>query len=190
MTMYAILTADQITATGTARELWPDTSHPSTGPAADWLAERNAARVRSDLPHDPQTHYLRRVAPYLLDGEVFNMEAVERPPVEPAPPEPRWQEFAAALVLHPEVGPMVEAFLDALALNKKTLVGMIYVGLGQAAQGDGQTFSNAWTLATMQGFVAPELAAAVAALAVHYDLPAEFVGALNPQPEPELEPEP
>jgi hypothetical protein len=36
----------------------------------------------------------------------------------------------------------------------------------------------------------PELAAAVAALAVHYDLPAEFVGALNPQPEPELEPEP
>jgi hypothetical protein len=43
MTMYAILTADQITATGTARELWPNVSQPSTGPRADWLAETIAA---------------------------------------------------------------------------------------------------------------------------------------------------
>jgi hypothetical protein len=123
--------------------------------------------------HNPETEYLAWV------GGEYRVETL--PPAEPTEPEPRWQEFAAALVLHPEVGPMVEAFLDALAVSKKSLVGMVYVGLGQAAQGDGQTFGNAWTLATMQGFVVPELAAAVAALAVHYDLPPEFIAALNPQ---------
>jgi hypothetical protein len=43
---YAILAAGQITATGTAQELWPDTSRPSTGPRADWLAERNAVGIQ------------------------------------------------------------------------------------------------------------------------------------------------
>jgi hypothetical protein len=178
MTMnYAIFTADKITATGTARELWPDTSHPSTGPAADWLAERNAARVRSDLPHDPATHFLRRVPPYLLDGEVFNMEAVERPPVEPAPPEPRWQEFRAALRGIPELQTLVATLATVDPIGHLA----IGVGLGQAAQGDTSTFTGVWSELLAAGLVPPDLAAHVAALATTYDLPAEFVGVLNPQ---------
>jgi hypothetical protein len=177
---YAIISNNTITAHGTARELWPDTSFATTGPNAAWLTEHNAVLVRNDPPHDPATHYLTSCEPYLIGGVAYNREPVEIPP---APVEPQWQAFAAALVLHPEVGPMVETFLDTLAVNKKSLQGMVYVGLGQAAQGDGQTFGNAWTLATMQGFVTPELAAAVAAMATTYDLPAEFVAALAPAAE-------
>jgi hypothetical protein len=98
----------------------------------------------------------------------------------------RWIEFGAAIVADPGVNQMIAA----AAQNAPVLHLMLGVGLGQAAQGDARTFSTAWTAATGVGLVSPELAAHVAALATTYDLPAEFVGALNPQPEPELEPEP
>ena len=52
---------------------------------------------------------------------------------------------------------------------------MLSVGLGQAAQGDPQTFSVAWANARAVGLVSPELAAHVATVGAGFDLPAEFL---------------
>jgi hypothetical protein len=181
---YAILTPDPsgIERFGTARDLWPGVSHPSTDPADDWLAEHNAVRIRSDLPHNPETHYLRRTAPYLLDGEVFNMEVVEREP-EPEPvPEPQWIAFGDAVMADPGVNLMLGAALQ----NAPGLYGGLTVGLGKAADGDSRVFTRAWAAALAVGLVTPKLAAHVQALAEPFDLPAEFIEGLNPQSE--LEP--
>jgi hypothetical protein len=55
---------------------------------------------------------------------------------------------------------------------------MLGAGLGQAAQGDPQTFSVAWTNARAVGLVSAELAGHVAAVGASYDLPAEFLAGL------------
>jgi hypothetical protein len=175
--MYAILTADQITATGTADNLWPGVTMPSTGPRADWLAEQNAVEIRHDPPHDPATQYLRRCEPYLLEGEVFDREVITRPPVKPAPPEPRWVEFGDAVIDHPGVAAVVDGAPRRLAIA-------LGVGLGQAAQGDAKTFAMAWVKALAAGLVTPELAAEVQTLAESFDLPEAFVAGLNPEPQP------
>jgi hypothetical protein len=182
---YAIITDNQVSAVGSARDLWPGVSHPSGGPAADWLAEHNAVTVRSDLPHNPATHFLRRVAPYLLDGDVFNREAAALPPAPPpAPPEARWIEFGLALG---QDASMIE-FVRAADAANPILERMISGGLLQAAEGNPRTFMAAWPAALAAGLVTPELAAAVQTLASSYDLPEEFVAGLNPEPEPEVEP--
>jgi len=179
---YAIFTADKITATGTADKLWPGVTMPSTGPRADWLAEQNAVEIRHDPPHDPATHYLRRCEPYLLDGEVFDREAVERPPAPEPLPEPHWVAFAGTAVTDAQV----KAMLATVAQSEPGVFGMLIAGLGDAAKGDPKTFlgangaPGAWQIAQSMGFITPDLAAHVAALATTYDLPAEFVAALNP----------
>ena len=175
---YAIVRDNAIITTGDAKRLWPNVSFPSSGPNAEFLVEQDATVIVSAAPHDPATQGLRKVEPYLLDGVVYDRAAVN---LAALPPRPRWQEFAAALVMHPEVGPMVESFLDALATSRKGLQGMIYVGMGQAAQGDGQTFGTAWDLATAAGFVSPELAVQVQGIAASCDLPASFVEKLSPR---------
>ena len=177
---YASLTADQITATGAARELWPNVTMPSSGPRADWLAEHNAVTIRQDPPHDPVMQYLRRCEPYLLDGEVFDREVVDRPPVEPERPEPRWQEFRAALRGIPELQTLVATLATADPIGHLA----IGVGLGQAAQGDTRTFTGVWSELLAAGLVTPELAAAVQTLASSFDLPEAFVAGLNPEPQP------
>lgn len=172
---YAILSGNTITAHGTARQLWPGTSFPRTGPNAEFLADAGAAEIHHDLPHDSATHYLQAVEPYLLDGVVFDREAAEIPP---APVVPRWQEFGAALAADAGVNQMI----GATAANAPVLHLMLGVGLGQAAQGDARTFSTAWTQATAAGLVNPDLAAHVQTLAGQFDLPSEFVAGLNPEP--------
>jgi hypothetical protein len=59
---------------------------------------------------------------------------------------------------------------------------MLGVGLGQAAQGDAQTFSVAWASALSAGLVSPELATHVAELGATCDLPAEFLGQIERSP--------
>lgn len=91
-------------------------------------------------------------------------------------PVPRWQEFAAALAADPGVN----ALLSGLQSSAPVLAGMLTVGLGQAAQGDLQTFRTAWTGAFAAGAVSAELIASVEALAAANDLPQEFIEALTP----------
>ncbi len=174
---YAIITANAITATGRPRDLWPDTSFPEGVPNESWLTEQNAQLVRSDLPHDKATEYLQRVDPYLLDGEVWDREIVTRPPAPPVLPTPQWVAFGGALAADPAINTLVAtAAADAPVLHL-----MLGVGLGQAAQGDSQTFLAAWGQAAAAGLATPELVAAVQAIAVNHDLPPEFIAGLAGQ---------
>ena len=170
---YAILNASTITAHGTPRQLWPDVSFPRSGPNAAFLAEQDAVEIRHDLPHDSETHYLQAVPPYLLDGVVFDRVAEVRPPV---PPQPRWQEFRAALRAIPEIQTLIATLAQADPMGHLA----IGVGLGQAAQGDSTTFLGVWAELLASGLVPAAMAAQVQALAGGFDLPAEFLAGLNP----------
>jgi hypothetical protein len=188
MTRYAILDNNTITATGTARSLWPGTSFAASGPNAAWLTEHGAVEVRNDPPHDPETHDLRPAEPYLLDGVVYDRVPVERPPVAP---EPRWQGFQVGLLTDPQVHDMMMAAKDSYP----GLISAWSTGLGQAAVGQGfETFLTTWGLAKLlphpsgEGtLLPPSLVAHVQAMSVTYDLPAEFVAALAPAAEEDAE---
>jgi hypothetical protein len=132
--------------------------------------------------YDAETQYLEQTREINLEAGTLTRGWLirDRPPVEPAPPEPRWVEFGDAVIDHPGVAAVVDGAPRRLAIA-------LGVGLGQAAQGDPKTFLAAWTAAMGAGLVTPDLAAHVAALATTYDLPAEFVAALNP-PSPESDP--
>jgi hypothetical protein len=170
---YAIVINDTITATGRARDLWPEISFPADGPREDWLLERHAQPIRNDPPHDPATHYLRPVEPYLLERVVYRMEAVPIPEPEP---EPQWVAFGSVVMVDPQVNAMLGTALSTIP----GLYGGLTVGLGQVAQGDPQTFLAAWGGCLQAGLVTAELAAHVAELAAPFHLPAEFVAALEP----------
>jgi hypothetical protein len=135
--------------------------------------------------HDPATHYLEQTREIDLDAGTLTRGwlIVERPPVEPAPPEPRWVEFGGALGQDQSVN----QFVGTISQVAPVLHLMVGVGLGQAAQGDSKTFLAAWGLGLTAGLVTVELAAHVSALATTYDLPAEFVAALMPAAEEDAE---
>ncbi len=95
-------------------------------------------------------------------------------PLLPTPPQPRWVDFGTAL----GTDALVNQFIASLAQAAPVLHLMVGVGMGQAAQGDSQTFLAAWAMGTTQGLITPDLAAHVAELAEQHDLPDEFVEAL------------
>ena len=99
--------------------------------------------------------------------------------VEPLPKSPHgpdWVAFGAALAADPDVNGLVAT---AAAANAPVLHGMLIVGLGQAAQGDPQTFGAAWSAARAAGLVSPELIANMQATAAVFNLPAEFIAGLE-----------
>ena len=110
-------------------------------------------------------------------------EIVEVPPqiIEPIP---RWVEFGAALAADATANQWFGGLFPAAPI----LHLMIGVGLGQAAQGDAKTFLAAWGQAMAAGLIPAELLAGVVAMASGFDLPAEFIAAL--QSPPSLTPQP
>ena len=100
------------------------------------------------------------------------------PAPEPLPPPatPRWIQFADALTTNPAVNTLVAA----ASTQFPVLHLMLGVGMGQAAQGDTQTFLAAWSKAVGLGLVTAEVAADVAAVGETFDLPADFLAAINP----------
>lgn len=172
---YAIIDGNTITAHGTAKQLWPDVSFPRTGPNAEYLATVGAVEIRRDPPHDRETHYLQATEPYLLGGVVYDRAVVERPP---AIPEPQWIAFGNAVMAEPGINVMLGAALQVAP----ALYGGLTVGLGKAADGDARVFVGAWAAAVGAGLVSVELIATMQAMATTYDLPAEFVAGLDPEP--------
>ena len=170
---YAILNQNAIIAYGRARDLWPDVSFPVGGPNAEFLQENNAQPVNSEPTHDRQTEQLEATEPYLQDGVVYNRRVV---PIPLPPLTPEWVGFGAALGTDQQVNQFVGSLIQAAPV----LHLMVGVGLGQAAQGDPQTFLTAWGMGLQTGLVTPELAAHVVELSKPYKLPADFVAALVP----------
>ena len=169
--LYAIIENDVIVSYGNAKTLWPDVSFPRNSSINEaWLTNNNAKKIRNDLLFDSETQKLSPTTPYIAEsGEVYNVIAVD------IPPSPKWQEFRASLRGIPE--------LQALVKNMSTIDPIAHlalgVGLGQAAQGDTQTFVNTWSELLASGLIPSELSLAVQNLAQSFDLPLEFVSHLH-----------
>lgn len=58
------------------REVFPNTSFPSTGPSTEFLIENSCLPVTVFLPYDSQTQKLEAVAPYILDDQVYTVQVV------------------------------------------------------------------------------------------------------------------
>jgi hypothetical protein len=108
--------------------------------------------------------------------DIFVSPIIEPVPVQPPVPEPQWVAFGAMLAADESVNAMVAVAADTAPV----LHLMLGVGLGQAAQGDTQTFSAAWAKALEAGLVSAELAAHVVEVGTACDLPAEFLAGLTP----------
>ena len=67
----AIISNGNVTTVGDYRSLFPQTSFPSTGPDATFLAENSAKVLTLSRPHNHETHKLVSVAPYLESGAVY-----------------------------------------------------------------------------------------------------------------------
>jgi hypothetical protein len=100
--------------------------------------------------------------------------------VQPPPPEPQWVQFAASLV--PDIP--VNQFIVSVAQAAPMLDRMLTVGMGQAAQGDPQTFMAAWTQARVLGLAPPELIKHMQGMAAGFYLPAEFIEGLAAELQP------
>jgi hypothetical protein len=74
--LIAQLTDGVVTNVADYQSMFPDTSFPSSGPNADFLAENNCLGVTVFKPHDSRTEKLVAVAPYIEDNQVFTI-AVE-----------------------------------------------------------------------------------------------------------------
>ena len=96
-------------------------------------------------------------------------------PLPESPPEPGWVSFGAALAADPGVNGLVAT----AAATAPVLHLMLGVGLGQAAQGDPQTFGAAWTAARGAGLVSAELIEHMQQVATRFNLPAEFIAGLK-----------
>lgn len=96
----------------------------------------------------------------------------------PPPLEPQWVAFGAALAADAAVNALVAAARD----NAPVLHLMLGVGLGQAAQGDPQTFGAAWAAARGAGLVSAELVEHMQQVAARFSLPVEFIAGLKAAP--------
>jgi hypothetical protein len=153
----------------------------SVSPRAEELAHYGVFRVvpQQQPEFDPAVERVQEVAPVETDGqwlqqwELIELTPEERESYFRANNPPRWIQFWAAL---PDE---VDELLEAAGAVKRRLEHGLSVGLGQAAQGDSRVFLGSWQQAKSLGLIPPELVAGVQALAVEYDLPAEFVGGLE-----------
>jgi hypothetical protein len=87
-------------------------------------------------------------------------------------------EFWAALP------PGVDGLLTAARAASPRLELGLGVGLGKAADGDSRVFLSTWYSASSLGLIPPELITGIQALAVQYDLPADFVAGLAAEWQP------
>lgn len=130
--------------------------------------------IREPMPQPGEGYSITAAAPVddLGAGTRTIGWIVERLP-DPDP-EPQWVAFGAALAADASVNALVATARD----NAPVLHLMLGVGLGQAAQGDPQTFGAAWTAARGAGLVSAELIEHMQQVAERFNLPAEFIAGL------------
>jgi hypothetical protein len=156
----------------------------SVAPSDVELAHYGVFRVvpQEQPEFDPAVERVQEVQPIEADGhwlqqwEVVDLTAEEQEAYYRATHPPQWIAFWAALPAD------VDALLAAARAASPRLELGLGVGLGKAADGDSRVFLGAWQSATALGLVPAELVAGIQALAVAYDLPAEFIAGLEVQP--------
>ena len=64
---------------GDMRDLFPNTSFPTTGPDDEWYVQNGCMKVNLSAPCDRETQVLEQCEPYILDGFVYTNKAVPKP---------------------------------------------------------------------------------------------------------------
>jgi len=105
-----------------------------------------------------------------VDG-AYVIEALP-PPI----PTPRWVDISAAIMAIPAITVM----LGAVLLAAPGLFGGLVFGLHQASEGDSRVFLNSWSASYVMGLLSTELIDTIQGIAAEYDLPTEFIEALEP----------
>lgn len=62
---------------GDHRAMFPNVSFPTSGPTADWMTDNNVASVTVGLSHNAATQRVEEVTPYLSEGVVYTVRAVD-----------------------------------------------------------------------------------------------------------------
>ena len=126
--------------------------------------------------HDPALFQASEIAPVQVNGTW--QQAWELVALPPLLPQPRWVEFGAAVQASPAINQLLRA-----ALQQAPALGLgLAVGLGKVEDGRPANFLSSWSMARALDLISPELLAAVEAMAVQFDLPADFVEALGAAP--------
>lgn len=63
---------------GDNRELFPNTSFPTTGADDAWYTENNCMKVNLSAPCNRETEQLEPCEPYILDGFVYTNKAISK----------------------------------------------------------------------------------------------------------------
>lgn len=80
--LIAQLTDGVVTNVADYQSMFPDTSFPSSGANAQFLAENNCLGVTVFKPHNSITEKLVAVAPYIEDNQVFTIAVEAMTPEE------------------------------------------------------------------------------------------------------------
>ena len=134
---------------------------------------------------NPRTQRLLPVGAELVEGEwrqawtvrdATEQEVADYDAANQAPaPSPRWVEFGGAV----QASILINQLLGT-ALQQVPALGLgLGVGLGKAADGDARVFVSSWAIANAMGMISAALLAEVTGLAEQFDLPPEFVAALQ-----------
>jgi len=78
--LIAIVNGQTVEQVGDYQVLFPNTSFPSSGPTAEWMAENSCLPVTVYLAYDPATQYLETVAPYIMDAVVYTIVVAQMTP--------------------------------------------------------------------------------------------------------------
>ena len=97
--------------------------------------------------------------------------------IPPSPPDPQWVAFGGAMQASAAIKQLLST---ALQQQELPLALGLAVGLYGASDGKPESFLHSWAMASsIEGLITPELAAEVMALAQQFNIPAEFVAALQ-----------
>jgi len=131
--------------------------------------------------HDPAAQRVEEVMPVEVDGLWQQAwQLIDLPPVPPAPPMPDWGAFKSGLLVSESVAQVMGAAREA---GCEPAVTNLPVALEKAQGGNVGEFAACWGLVASAGGATPQALAALVVAAQAANLPAEFVGALQPTPE-------
>lgn len=74
----AIIENGSVKQIGDYKQLFPNTSFPSTGPSQDWMEDQNCMIVTVWKSHDSTTQKLVPTDPYIEDGQVFTVTVASK----------------------------------------------------------------------------------------------------------------
>jgi len=140
-----------------------------TDPSSFTAEEIQAAGYVGPIPepaYDPQAEQLQ-----------WNGNALVVVTKEPETPPPQWEEFLSTVMLDEEINNLLATLLS----NSPGLYAGLTLGLQEASKGAYQFFINTWQAAIKKNFISSDLIVHAQNIATTFNIPVDFINALNAQ---------